>query len=885
MSTNLKALIDKLNDTTRKTLESAAGLCVARTHYDIEIEHYLLKALDASDNDISAILKHFGVDRSRLTKELERSLDSLKSGNARSPAFSPSVVKMLSEAWTVASIDFNAGSIRTGFTLLALLGDEELARLVKDFSKELQAIPPEGLRSSFYDIVSKSNETQTSLASGAQEKSTGPGDGAPSPSGGKTPHLNQYTVNLTANAKAGKIDPVLGRDIEVRQMIDILMRRRQNNPILTGEAGVGKTAVVEGFANRVVSGDVPPALQGVHIHSLDLALLQAGAGVKGEFENRLKGLINEVKSSTEKIILFIDEAHTMIGAGGTAGQNDAANLLKPALARGELRTIAATTWSEYKKYFEKDPALARRFQVVKVDEPTEEVACTMLRGIKASLEKHHKLRILDEAVTATVRLSHRYIAGRQLPDKAVSVLDTACARLSLGQNSTPPRLEDILRQIDALEVQKRVLERETKIGGNHAEKLAEIETKIATAAEERDLLTVQWEKEKALTAKIRGLQETLESAEKKDPNADETAVRADLARLEAELDTLQGEKGMMRVSVDAQIVGEVISAWTGIPLGKMVRNEIETVLTLDEHLKKRVIGQDQALSAIAQRILTSRANLDDPVKPVGVFLLVGPSGVGKTETAIALADTLYGGERNMITINMSEFQEAHTVSTLKGSPPGYVGYGEGGVLTEAVRRRPYSVVLLDEVEKAHPDVLELFFQVFDKGRMEDGEGREIDFRNTIILLTSNAATETLMKLTADPETMPDTEGMVKALKPELNKIFKPAFLGRLMIVPYFPVRDEALKQIIRLKLGKIQRRLMETHKVALVYDDVLLNEVAARCTEVESGARNVDNILSNTMLPELSRQILTQLAGGESSNRVTVSVADGALTYAWDVTP
>jgi len=885
MSTNLKALIDKMNDTTRKALESAAGLCVARTHYDIEIEHYLLKVLDASDNDIAAILKHFGVDRSRLTKELERSLDSLKSGNARSPAFSPSVVKMLSEAWTVASIDFNAGSIRTGFTLLALLGDEELARMVKDFSKELQAIPPDGLRASFYDIVAKSNETQTSLASGAPGKSAGPGDGAPSPSGGKTPHLDQYTVNLTANAKAGKIDPVLGRDIEVRQMIDILMRRRQNNPILTGEAGVGKTAVVEGFANRVVSGDVPPALQGVHIHSLDLALLQAGAGVKGEFENRLKGLINEVKSSTEKIILFIDEAHTMIGAGGTAGQNDAANLLKPALARGELRTIAATTWSEYKKYFEKDPALARRFQVVKVEEPTEEVACTMLRGIKAALEKHHNLRILDEAVVATVRLSHRYIAGRQLPDKAVSVLDTACARLSLGQNSTPPRLEDILRQIDAFEVQKRVLERETKIGGNHAEKLAEIETKIATAAEERDLLTEQWEKEKALTAKIRALQEALESAEKKDPSADETTILADLAKLEAELDTLQGERGMMRVSVDAQIVGEVISAWTGIPLGKMVRNEIETVLTLDEHLKKRVIGQDHALSAIAQRILTSRANLDDPVKPVGVFLLVGPSGVGKTETAIALADTLYGGERNMITINMSEFQEAHTVSTLKGSPPGYVGYGEGGVLTEAVRRRPYSVVLLDEVEKAHPDVLELFFQVFDKGRMEDGEGREIDFRNTIILLTSNAATETLMKLTADPETMPNTEGMVKALKPELDKVFKPAFLGRLMIVPYFPVRDEALKQIIRLKLGKIQRRLMETHKVALVYDDVLLNEVAARCTEVESGARNVDNILSNTMLPELSRQILTQLAGGESSNRVNVSVADGALTYAWDVTP
>jgi type VI secretion system protein VasG len=885
MSTNLKALIEKLNDTTRKALESAAGLCVARTHYDIEIEHYLLKALDGSDNDVAAILKHFGVDRSRLTKELERSLDSLKSGNARSPAFSPAVVKMLSEAWTVASIDFNAGSIRTGFTLLALLGDEELARMVKDISKELQVIQPEGLRSSFYDIVAKSTETQTTLGAGVSEgegERAGAGEAAPGASRGKTPHLDQYTVNLTANAKAGKIDPVLGRDIEVRQMIDILMRRRQNNPILTGEAGVGKTAVVEGFANRVVSRDVPPALQGVHIHSLDLALLQAGAGVKGEFENRLKGLINEVKSSTEKIILFIDEAHTMIGAGGQAGQNDAANLLKPALARGELRTIAATTWSEYKKYFEKDPALARRFQVVKVEEPTEEVACIMLRGIKASLEKHHNLRILDEAVTATVRLSHRYIAGRQLPDKAVSVLDTACARLSLGQNSTPPRLEDILRRIDALNVQKRVLERETKIGADHAERLTEIEAYIVSATEERDILNEQWEKEKALTAKIRDLQESLESAEKKDSKADESGVRTELAKLESDLATLQGERGMMRVSVDAQIVGEVISAWTGIPLGKMVRNEIETVLTLDEHLKKRVIGQDHALSAIAQRILTSRANLDDPVKPVGVFLLVGPSGVGKTETAIALADVLYGGERNMITINMSEFQEAHTVSTLKGSPPGYIGYGEGGVLTEAVRRRPYSVVLLDEVEKAHPDVLELFFQVFDKGRMEDGEGREIDFRNTIILLTSNAATETLMKLTADPETAPDTQGMVKALKPELDKIFKPAFLGRLMIVPYYPVRDEALKQIIRLKLGKIQRRLAETHKIALEYDDVLLNEVASRCTEVESGARNVDNILSNTMLPDLSRQILSRIAEGTAANKVSISVKDGALTYAWD---
>jgi type VI secretion system protein VasG len=888
MSTNLKALVDKLNDSTRKAIEAAAGLCLARTHYDIEIEHYLLKVLDGSDNDISAILKHFGVDRSRLTKELERSLDSLKSGNARSPAFSPALVKMLSEAWTVATIDFNAGNIRTGFTLLALLGHDELSRMVKDVSKELQAVNVDGLRSSFYDIVAKSRETQTSLTASADAGPESAGEGhAHGASGGKTPHLDQYTVNLTANSKAGKIDPVLGRDQEVRQMIDILMRRRQNNPILTGEAGVGKTAVVEGFANRVASGDVPPALQGVQIHTLDLALLQAGAGVKGEFENRLKGLINEVKSSTEKIILFIDEAHTMIGAGGQAGQNDAANLLKPALARGELRTIAATTWSEYKKYFEKDPALARRFQVVKVEEPTEEVANTMLRGIVASLEKHHNLRILDEAVTATVRLSHRYIAGRQLPDKAVSVLDTACARLSLGQNSTPPRLEDTQRQLDALEVQKRVLERETKIGANHAEMLEQINTQIETAKQEEAVLKEQWEKEKKLVEEIRKLQEGLEAPGK--PGAEAPAANgkthAQLAKLESELAALQGERGMMRVSVDAQMVGEVVSAWTGIPLGKMVRDEIETVLTLDEHLKKRVIGQNEALSAIAQRILTSRASLDDPIKPVGVFLLLGPSGVGKTETAIALSDVLYGGERNMITINMSEFQEAHTVSTLKGSPPGYVGYGEGGVLTEAVRRRPYSVVLLDEVEKAHPDVLELFFQVFDKGRMEDGEGREIDFRNTIILLTSNAATDTFMKLCADPETMPDSKGMVQALKPELNKIFKPAFLGRLMIIPYYPVRDEALKQIIRLKLGKIQRRLTETHKIGLVYDDALLNEVAARCTEVESGARNVDNILTNTMLPDLSRQILSQMAGGVASNRVSVSVKDGALTYAWDVAP
>jgi len=883
VSLNLKSLIGKLNDTLRQTLEASAGLCMSRTHYDIEIEHYLLKTLESSDNDVAAILKHYGVDRSRLTAELQRSLDNLKTGNARSPAFSPYLVKMLAEAWTVASIEYDAGSVRTGFTILALLTNEELARVVKDVSRELQRVEAEGLRKDFYSIVASSREVQSSLKTGSGGGGDQTTNDGPSAAKGKTPHLDQYTVNLTANAKAGKIDPVLGRDTEVRQMIDILMRRRQNNPILTGEAGVGKTAVVEGFANRVAEGDVPPALQGIHIHSLDLALLQAGASVKGEFESRLKGLINEVKSSTEKIILFIDEAHTMIGAGGAAGQNDAANLLKPALARGELRTIAATTWSEYKKYFEKDPALARRFQVVKVEEPSEEVCCTMLRGIVASLEKHHGLRILDEAITATVKLSHRYIAGRQLPDKAVSVLDTACARLALGQNSMPPALEDVLRQIDSLEVQKRVLERENTIGADHAERLTEIEEKIASNKTKLEELKERWEKEKTIVSGIRDLQKELEGAPagEKEKGA---ASRVKLAKLEEELAALQGEHGLISVSVDAHIVGAVISAWTGIPLGKMMKDEISTVLTLDTHLKKRVIGQDHALSAIAQRIMTSRANMDDPVKPVGVFLLVGPSGVGKTETAIALADLLYGGEKNMITINMSEFQEAHTVSTLKGSPPGYVGYGEGGVLTEAVRRRPYSVVLLDEVEKAHPDVLELFFQVFDKGRMEDGEGREIDFRNTIIILTSNAATDTLMKLCADPETMPLEDGLLAALKPELNKIFKPAFLGRMLTVPYYPVRDEALKQIIRLKLGKIQRRLLETHKVKMSYDDLLLNEIASRCTEVESGARNVDNILSNTMLPEISRQILGRLAEGAELEKVDISVTDGKITYEWHQT-
>jgi type VI secretion system protein VasG len=880
MSLNLKSLIGKMNNTTRSALEAAAGSCLARTNYDVEVEHFLMKLLESQGSDFALILQHYGVDRSRLTNELQRSLDRLKSGNARTPAISPTVLKMLTEAWVLATIDYGASEIRSGFALLALLSNSELARLVHDVSKELQLIPAEALSKDFYTLVEASSEQKTTAPSGVA-------GGKASPAAGNataTPHLDQYTQNLTATAKAGKIDPVLGRDPEIRQVIDILMRRRQNNPILTGEAGVGKTAVVEGFALRLAAGDVPQVLRNVQLHSLDLALLQAGAGVKGEFENRLKGLINEVKSSAHPIILFIDEAHTMIGAGGQAGQNDAANLLKPALARGELRTIAATTWSEYKKFFEKDAALARRFQVVKVEEPTEELCCTMLRGIVSALEKHHDLRILDEAVRGTVRLSHRYLAGRQLPDKAVSVLDTACARLSLGQNTTPPALEDTHRQIDDLETQKRILEREALVGADHAERIRAIDQGLADRRNQLETLTAQWEKESALVRRIRERRGELELAAgdgKNGAGGSESGTAA-LAALEAELAQVQGKHPMMRVCVDEQIVGEVISAWTGIPVGKMVKDEIGAVLQLDQQLKRRVIGQDHALAAIAQRIVTSRANLEDPGKPVGVFMLVGPSGVGKTETALALSDLLYGGERNLITINMSEFQEAHTVSTLKGSPPGYVGYGEGGVLTEAVRRRPYSVVLLDEVEKAHMDVLELFYQVFDKGHMEDGEGRTIDFKNTILILTSNAATDTLMKLTADPETMPESEALATAIKPELNKIFKPAFLGRMLIVPYLPIRDEALKQIIRLKIGKIQRRLQETHGIVFEFDERLLDEIARRCTEVESGARNVDNILSNTLLPELSRQLLGRMAEEQQTERVLVELSpDGNFQYSW----
>jgi type VI secretion system protein VasG len=883
--TNLKALIAKLNNTCRSSLESAAGLCLSRTNYDVEIEHVFLKLLETPDTDLTRIFRHFEVDTSRLSRDLARAIDRFKTGNARTPALSPRLPRLLEQAWTIGSIDYNAGTVRTGFVLLALITDPDTARMARDMSPELKRISIETLQRDLLSIVSGSHEDrEAASAFGARETGEGPSARPDS----RTPALDQFTIDLTARAKKGEVDPVLCREFEIRQVIDILTRRRQNNPILTGEAGVGKTAVVEGFAIKIAEGDVPPPLRNVALRTLDLGLLQAGAGVKGEFENRLKSVIAEVKASAQPIILFIDEAHTMIGAGGQAGQNDAANLLKPALARGELRTIAATTWAEYKKYFEKDPALARRFQVVKVEEPTEEQGIIMMRGFAASLEKHHKVRILDEAVSASVHLSHRYISGRQLPDKCVSVLDTASARLALSHSATPPQIEDCQRRIAQLGVEIQALEREEVAGGAHAERIAELAAAKQVTEKELAGLKERWEREGAMVVRLREIREQLEQqaakgdgdqAQKLAPE-DLEKLRTELSRLNAELAAMQGDSPLMQVCVDGQTVADVISGWTGIPVGKMMSDEIKTVLSLHERLAERVIGQDHALQAIGQRIRTARANLVDPRRPIGVFLLVGPSGVGKTETALALADTLYGGERNMVTINMSEYQEAHTVSSLKGSPPGYVGYGEGGVLTEAVRRKPYCVVLLDEVEKAHPDVMELFFQVFDKGTLEDAEGREIDFKNTVILLTSNAGTDTVMKLCADPETRPDQFAMADALRPDLLKFFKPAFLGRLIVVPYYPITDEVMREIIKLQLGRIQKRVEDNHRARFRYDDTLIQAIADRCKEVESGARNVDHILTRTLLPEISQEVLSRMVAGGAITDVHIAVGDkGEFVY------
>ena len=895
MTTNLKTLVSKLDNTCRIAAERAASLCIARGNYEVDLEHLFLALTEAQRSDFALLARKFDISLSGVERDLQAEIGNFKTGNTRTPVFSPNLLRLFEHAWLIASLDSETSRIRSGHLLLTLLTEPNLAQMAFRASNLFNRFPLDELKHNLAELTAGSEEAPQSVRSADASATAGGGvsDGAAKGDQAargvvtRTPALDQFTTNLTQRAREGKIDPVIGREAEIRQVVDILMRRRQNNPIITGEAGVGKTAVVEGLALRIVEQDVPPPLLNVAVHVLDMGLLQAGASVKGEFENRLKNVIDEVKGSVHPIILFIDEAHTMIGAGGQAGQNDAANLLKPALARGELRTIAATTWGEYKKYFEKDAALARRFQVVKVDEPSEILASAMLRGMAPLMEKHFNIRIMDEAITEAVRLSARYISGRQLPDKAISVLDTACARVALGQFSTPAQIEDTTKHLSRVQAEIVSLQREMASGQNHDARLQILQADKKLAEQQLAIDAQRWEEEKALVKQITALRAELEQQPQPEQAAPDPVKKSKkksatapllspahqaLEQAALQLSELQGEYQLVPMHVDAQVVGEIISAWTGIPLGKMVRDEIKTVLSLKPLLEERVIGQPHALHAVAQRVRTARANLEDPNKPKGVFLFVGPSGVGKTETALALAEALYGGERNLITINMSEFQEAHTVSSLKGSPPGYVGYGEGGVLTEAVRRKPYSVVLLDEVEKAHPDVLELFFQVFDKGVMDDSEGREIDFKNTIIILTSNIASATIMQecLGKLPEELPDADTLTEKIRPQLFKSFKPAFLGRMKVVPFYPIPDDVLAEIIHLKLGRIKQRVAQNHQAEFAYDEALVDAVLARCTEVDSGARNVDHILNGTLLPEIAETVLARMAEGSSIKKIKV---------------
>lgn len=893
MATPLKTLIAKLNQTCRQAAERAASLCMAQGHYEVDLEHLFLALLERPASDFSMVARRSGIEASVLEADLNAEIRGFKNGNTRTPVFSPHLPRLFEHAWLIASLDTQTTRIRSGHLLLALLTEPDLAALARRGSRLFESFRLDALKHDFAALTAGSEEAGQSVALGDGADAAGQDGAAPAAALTKTPALDQYTTNLTERAREGKIDPVIGRDAEIRQMIDILTRRRQNNPILTGEAGVGKTAVVEGLALRIVAGDVPPSLAGVALRTLDLGLLQAGASVKGEFENRLKHVIDEVKQSPAPVILFIDEAHTMIGAGGQAGQNDAANLLKPALARGELRTIAATTWSEYKKYFEKDAALARRFQVVKVEEPSEALAASMLRGMAPLMESHFGVRVLDEAIVAAARLSHRYISGRQLPDKAVSVLDTACARVALGRSATPALIDDARHRLARLDTERAALHREAAAGGGPAARLRELDEEMAAVRLALAEAEARLAQESELVRQIHALREELEAAGlpatpepagKRRPAkaAEPSPGQAQLAELQQQLRVLQGDAPLVPAFVDAQVIAEIVSAWTGIPLGRMVNDEIRTVLELQPLLAERVIGQDHALHAIAQRVRTARAGLEDPNKPKGVFLFVGPSGVGKTETALAVADVLYGGERKLVTINMSEYQEAHSVSGLKGSPPGYVGYGEGGVLTEAVRRQPYSVVLLDEIEKAHPDVLELFFQVFDKGVMDDAEGREIDFRNTLIILTSNVGSSAIMQacLNKNAAERPDAEALQALLAPQLYKAFKPAFLGRMKTVAYYPVDDDALVRIIGLKLGRIAARVQANHRAAFDWDDALVEAVLARCTEVDTGARNVDHILNGTLLPQIAEQVLGRMAQGEAIARIRVTAGkNGDFRY------
>lgn len=867
---NLKVLITKLSPPTRAALEKSANYCINQLNYEIEIEHLFVELLNQSPvNDLLILLQKNNISAEALTQDLKETIASLPKGNTRTPIFAKSIVKLFEQAWLLASAE-QTPLIRSSHLIIALLTAPDLQQIAFRASSLFELFPIDTIKHKFLDICGQSSEqaqieAPTASTEAPKEKTA---------TVIKTPALDQYTINLTAKAQNGQIDPVIGREFEIRLMLDILMRRRQNNPILTGEPGVGKTAVVEGLALKISQGLVPEALRNVQLHVLDMGLLQAGASVKGEFENRLKQVIQEVQASTHPIILFIDEAHTLIGAGGQAGQNDAANLLKPALARGELRTIAATTWAEYKQYFEKDAALSRRFQVVKVEEPTEEVAIDMLRAMIPVMQNHFNLHIDDQAIVTAVHASHRYISGRQLPDKAISVLDTAAARVALTQNAQPVILDQFKAQQHNLKLEQQILTQEHQQFPIHHERLELLNQELSTLENEIQEIEARWQQELALVKQIQQLNAQDEHSE----------TKGQIAALRTDLTQLQGQSPLVFERVTPRIINEIISDWTGIPVGNMVNDEIKQILTLEDKLAERVMGQDYALTQLVQGIKTSKAKLEDPNKPQGVFMLVGPSGVGKTETALALANELYGGEQHLITINMSEYQEAHTVSSLKGAPPGYVGYGQGGVLTEAVRRNPYSVVLLDEIEKAHSDVQELFYQVFDKGTLEDGEGRLIDFKNTTILLTSNTGSSAIMQacLNQPVEEWPNAEDLLEHLKPSLYKQFKPAFIGRMRIVPYFPLHDELLVRIIKHKLGKIVSRIEKQYATKVQYSEELVELLLNRCTEVDSGARNVDNILNSTVLPSLATEILVALAEHKLPKLIVIDVKDEDISYQLD---
>lgn len=910
------ALFGKLNSLAYKAIESATVFCKLRSNPYVELIHWLHQILQLRDSDMHRIINRFDINHARLAADMTSFLDQLPRGATSISDFSSDVESSVERGWVYGTLMFNESQIRTGHVLVGILKTDELRKVLFAVSTQFKLIDVGTLTSDFPRILEGSPEKALSATDGFRaESGAQPGEAsrAIAPAAmGKQEALSRFSVDLTERARNGEIDPIVGRDDEIRQIIDILMRRRQNNPILTGEAGVGKTAVVEGFALRIAAGEVPPPLKNVALRTLDVGLLQAGASMKGEFENRLRQVVEEVQSADQSIILFIDEAHTLIGAGGAAGTGDAANLLKPALARGTLRTIAATTWTEYKKYIEKDPALTRRFQVVQIHEPSEQKALLMMRKMASTWEKYHRVQILDESLEAAVKLSHRYIPSRQLPDKSISLLDTTCARVAISQNAVPPEVEDCRHRIRALENEGEIIEREAAIGIDATERKGEVQGRLAVSRSELEQIETRWKSERELVDRLleirsqlrdrldtvrrskSGIESVAENEAAKPQNGTNDSSQdasecesllGELEELEVKLREIQGTRPMILPSVDSQAVASVVADWTGIPVGRMVYNEVETVLNLADTLNQRVIGQRHALTAIARRIQTSRAQLENPNKPIGVFLLVGPSGVGKTETALALAEALYGGEQNLITINMSEFQEAHTVSTLKGAPPGYVGYGEGGVLTEAVRRRPYSVVLLDEVEKAHRDVHEIFFQVFDKGLMEDGEGRVIDFKNTLILLTSNVGSELVMNLCSDPELMPDPDSITKALREPLLKSFPAALLGRIVTIAYYPLSDQMLGSIIRLQLGRIERRIAENHGVSFKYTDAVVEYVANRCTELESGARMIDAILTNTLLPKISETFLKSILEDERIVQVTVSVKESELDYSYEVAP